>query len=125
MTRHDDQVSIGDMLNHSREAVVLLGGLSREELGRNRVVQLALTRLVEVVGEAANRVSESTQRQNPGIPWAKIIGMRNRLVHGYDVIDCGLLWDTVTSDLPPLIEALQRIVAAIEAGTIKGDSRHK
>ena len=113
MTLRDDQVSIGDMLNHSREAVELLGGLSREELGGNRVVQLALTRLVEVVGEAANRVSETTQRQNLRIPWAKIVGMRNRLAHGYDVIDYGLLWDTVIGDLPPLIEALQRIVEGV------------
>ena len=113
MTLRDDQVSLRDMLNHAREAVEVLGALSREELGRNRVVQLALTRLVEVVGEAANRVSETAQRQNPGIPWAKIIGMRNRLVHGYDVIDYGLLWDTVTSDLPPLIEALQEIVEGV------------
>jgi uncharacterized protein with HEPN domain len=65
---------------------------------------------VEIVGEAANRVSEATQRAHPDIPWSNIIGMRNRLVHGYDVIDYDLLWDTVTSDLPPLIAALQKIV---------------
>ena len=57
--------------------------------------------------EAANRVSSVTQEQNPGIPWPQIIGMRNRLVHGYDVIDLDLLWRTVREDLPPLMEALQ------------------
>ncbi len=86
MTRHDDRVSLEDMLNHSHEAVELLGDLGREELGRNRVMQLALTQLVEVVGEAANRVSESTRRRTPDVAWAKVMGMRNRLVHGYDVI---------------------------------------
>jgi len=86
MSKHDDQVSLKDMLGHAQEAVELLGDASREALGHNRVLQLALTRLVQV------------------------IGMRNRLVHGYDVIDFDLLWDTVTSDLPPLIEALQEIV---------------
>ena len=98
------------MLTHSREAMDVLGGLSREELGRNRVVQLALTRLVEVVGEAAYRVSEDARKALPQIPWAKIIGMRNRLIHGYDVIDYGLLWDTVKTDLQPLITQLQKIV---------------
>jgi uncharacterized protein with HEPN domain len=98
------------MLAHSQEAVDVLGSLSRDDLGSNRVVQLALTRLVEIVGEAANRVSPETQQENPGIPWAKIIGMRNRLVHGYDVIDYALLWDTVATDLPPLIAGLQKIV---------------
>jgi len=59
-------------------------------LGRNRVMQLALTRLVEIVGEAANRVSQATRQKTPGIPWPQIISMRNRLIHGYDVIDCDL-----------------------------------
>ena len=110
MTRHDDQVSLEDMLSHSREAAELLGVLSREELGRNRVMQLALTRLVEIVGEAANRVSQATRERRPEIPWPQIIGMRNRLIHGYDVIDFDLLWDTVADDLPPLIAALEKMV---------------
>ena len=110
MTQRDDYVSIKDMLDHSREAIDVLGGLSRDDLGRNRVVQLALTRLVEIVGEAAYRVSEESRKANPEIPWTKVIGMRNRLIHGYDVIDYGLLWDTVTTDLQPLIAELQRLV---------------
>ena len=110
MTRHDDRISLDDMLSHCREAVELLGDSSREELGRNRVIQLALTRLVEIVGEAANRVSQAARQKNPEIAWPQIIGMRNRLIHGYDVIDFDLLWDTVTDDLPPLIAALKKIV---------------
>lgn len=110
MSKHDDRVSLKDMLSHAREAVKLLGNASREELGRNRVTQLALTRLVEIMGEAANRVSQATRQKTPEIPWPQIIGMRNRLIHGYDVIDFDLLWDTVTNDLPTLIAALQKIV---------------
>jgi uncharacterized protein with HEPN domain len=79
------------MLDHAREAVELLGDKSRDRLNTDRVIQLALTRLVEIVGEAAGRVSEPTRRQNPQIPWLEIIGMRNRLAHGYDVIDLNLL----------------------------------
>ena len=109
MSMRDDKTSINDMLDHAREAVALVGDRDREELGRERVQQLALTRLVEIIGEAANRISEPTQRKTPQIPWPKIIGMRNRLVHGYDVIDYELLWNTITSDLPPLIAALERI----------------
>ena len=63
MSKHDDRVSLGAMLSHAREAVDLLGDASREELGRNRVVQLALTRLVEIVGEAASRVSQAMQQK--------------------------------------------------------------
>jgi len=110
MSMHDDAVSLKDMLNHAREAVELLSDTSRDAFRDHRVLQLALTRLVEIVGEAVNRVSGDTQQAHPDIPWSRIIGMRNRLVHGYDVIDYDLLWDTVTSDLPPLIAALEEIV---------------
>ena len=110
MSKHDDQVSLRDMLSHAREAVELLGSVSRGGLGPERVLQLALTRLMEIVGEAANRVSSGTQQKYPEVPWPQIIGMRNRLTHGYDVIDCDLLWDTVRDDLPPLITALRKIV---------------
>lgn len=108
MSRREDTTSLRDMLNHAREAVAMLGNRGREELSANRLLQLALTRLVEIIGEAANRVSHDGQRKYAEIPWAEIVGMRNRLAHGYDVIDYDLLWDTVTTDLPPLIEALER-----------------
>jgi len=110
MTLHDDRVSLTDMFSHSREAAELLGDLSLEDLGQDRVLQLALTRLVEIVGEAANRVSPEARQRNPGIPWSQIIGMRNRLVHGYDVVDLDLLRRTVKEDLPPLIASLQEIL---------------
>jgi uncharacterized protein with HEPN domain len=109
MSMRDDAVSIRDMISHAREAVELLGDRNREVFGNDRVLQLALTRLVEIVGEAANRVTDKGRQAHAQIPWPRIIGMRNRLVHGYDVIDHGLLWDTVRSDLPPLIAALEQI----------------
>jgi len=76
MSKHDAQVSLRDMLDNALEAVELLGNSSREELGNNRMMQLALTRLMEI--------------------------------HGYDIIDYDLLWDTVNFDLPPLIQSLQQ-----------------
>ena len=108
MSKHDKQVSLRDMLDNALEAVELLGNSSREELGNNRMMQLALTRLMEIIGEAANRVSTATKQKNKDIPWSQIIGMRNRLIHGYDIIDYDLLWDTVNFDLPPLIQSLQQ-----------------
>jgi uncharacterized protein with HEPN domain len=108
MSMRDDRVSLRDMLNHASEAVELLGDGSRDEFGKNRVMQLAVTRLVEVVGEAASRVSVATRHRYSDIPWPQIIGMRNRLIHGYDVVDWDLLWDTVQSDLPPLIASLRK-----------------
>ena len=108
MTRHDDRISIRDMLEHSREAVNMLQTTSREAFNKDRMLQLALTRLVEIVGEAATRVSLETQQLQSEVPWPQIIGMRNRLVHGYDVIDLDLLWDTVTVDLRCLIDDIEK-----------------
>lgn len=110
MSMRDDAISMKDMLDHAREAVALLNDTNRESFRDQRVLQLALTRLVEIVGEAANRISDTTRQAHPDIPWPQIVGMRNRLIHGYDVIDYDLLWDTVTGDLPELIAVLERIV---------------
>jgi uncharacterized protein with HEPN domain len=98
------------MLDHAREAIEILGSMDRDTLKKDRLVQLALTRLVEIVGEAAGRVGEPTQEKYPQIPWPQIIGMRNRLAHGYDVVDLNLLWDTIALDLPPLIGMLTPLV---------------
>jgi len=110
MSKHDDRLSLNDMLLYAQEAVDLLADEGREGLGGDRVLQLALTRLVEIVGEAANRVSRDTRQKHPQILWPQVISMRNRLIHGYDVIDFGLLWDTVTDDFPLLITKLRQIM---------------
>jgi uncharacterized protein with HEPN domain len=107
MTRHDDGVRLRHMLEHAQEAIALARGKTLDDLRTQRVVQLALVRLVEIVGEAANRVSGDTQTRNPGIPWRQIGGMRNRFIHGYDAIDMSVLWDTLQIDLPDLIVRLK------------------
>ena len=110
MTRHDPTVRLRHMLDHAKEAVDLLSGKEKADLSRDRVLELALVRLVEIVGEAANRLSIEDQSQYPSIPWRDIVGMRNRLVHGYDAVDVEVLWDTVQVDLPQVIEELERIL---------------
>ena len=72
-----------------------------------RVLALALTRLVEVVGEAAGRVSSKTRDECPAVPWSEVISMRNRLIHGYDDVDLDILWDTVEIDFPGLVVQLE------------------
>ncbi len=109
MSRHDDRVSLADMLIHAREAVDLLGEASANELAGDRVMELALTRLVEVIREAANRVSPTTRERHPEIPWRQIIGTRNRLVHGYNNVNLDILWKIIRSELPPLIDQLKAI----------------
>ncbi len=98
------------MLDHAREARSLLEGKTWEDLSNDRTFQLALMHLVEIIGEAASRVTKETRRQSPGIPWPDIIGMRNKIIHGYDVVDLKILWKTAQEDLPILIAELEKIL---------------
>jgi uncharacterized protein with HEPN domain/predicted nucleotidyltransferase len=108
--RRDDRVPLLDMLIHARKAVHLFGEVSREDLEEDEIKELALTRVVEVIGEAANRVSQTTQERHPEVPWGQIIGARNLLAHGYDEVDLDKLCDIVRNHLPPLIRQLEAIV---------------
>jgi uncharacterized protein with HEPN domain len=108
MAPERDHESVRHMLDHAREAIKLAEGRGRPDLERDRMLQLSLIRLVEVVGEAASRVSSAFRDSHPQIPWALIIATRNRLIHGYDFLDNEVLWQTVTKDLPPLVAELER-----------------
>lgn len=111
MSRHDDAVSLRQLLDHAREAVGMLSGRQRPDLDADRMLNLAIVRLLEIVGEAANRMSKAAQQEHPEIPWPEIIGLRNRITHGYEAIDFDIVWNVVQEDLPPLIERLE---AALE-----------
>ncbi len=111
MSRRDDRTRLLHMLDHSREAVAMAEGCSRADLDTDRKLELSLTRLVEIIGEAAARVTPSGQAQLSGVPWAAIVGFRNRLIHGYDEVDLDILWATVVHDLPPLIASLEARLA--------------
>ncbi len=100
------------MVSHAREACGLLASRTRADLDRDRVLELAVVRLLEIVGEAAARVSHETQERYDDLPWPAIIGLRNRLIHGYDSVDLDVLWAIVCTDLPPLVERLEQIVAS-------------
>lgn len=110
MSRHDDRVSLRQMLDYLEEAVLLARGHKRSDLDRNRMLFLAMLKLVELVGEAATRVSEATVAAHPQVPWREITATRNRLIHGYDSVDGDILWDIVTVDFPPLAAAMKEIL---------------
>ena len=111
MSRHDPQVRLRHMLEYAREAIALTQGRSRSDLDNDRAIGLAVARCLEIVGEAAARMPEEVQKQCPGIPWPQVIAMRNRLIHGYDLVDYDIVWSTIREDLPLLISELEKIVA--------------
>ena len=110
MPQHDDKIKLQHMLDHANEAVAMVRGKDKSDLQENRLLELATTRLVEIIGEAAAKISPENQAKYPSIPWSQIVGMRNRLIHGYDSVDLDVLWDTIDVDLPPLIAALKKIL---------------
>ena len=93
-----------------KEALALIAGKTRADLDADRQLNLALVRLLEIVGEAAGRTTEDERRLCPAVPWAQIVGLRNRLIHGYDSVDFDVLWQILTADLPKLITELEPVL---------------
>lgn len=109
----DDRWRVGHMIEAADQALSFSQGRSRADLDSDAMLRMALTRAVEIVGEAAAQVSEAGRQELTGVPWAQIVGMRNRLVHAYFDINRNILWDTVQIALPPLLERLR---AGVEGG---------
>ncbi len=112
MTKSEVTIFYRHMLDHAREAVTLIEGKSRGDLDTDRLLNLALVRLLEIIGEAANRIPNEEQARHPQIPWPQIVSLRNRLIHGYDSVDFDILWQIVTKDLPSLIAQLEAITSS-------------
>lgn len=108
MLQHKGFVRLQHMLDHSREALEMAAGKSREDLDRDRKLNLALIRLLEIVREAAGRTSDEERDRCASVPWSQIIALRNRLIHGYDSVDSDVLWRIIVDDLPQLIVQLEQ-----------------
>ena len=108
--QHDDLVYAGQMLDLARKAIAKVEGLDRNDYDRDENLRLALTHILQTVGEAARHVSAAFSNAHPDVPWTKIVGMRHRIVHDYLDVDEDLVWVVVTRDLPPLVRALSAFV---------------
>lgn len=106
-----------DRLKHMRDAasaaLSFAQGRMRSDLDVDTMLTFALTRAIEIIGEAAARLPATLRDAHPEIPWAPIIGMRNRLVHGYYDVDLDVLWATVSTNLGPLVTALDALLAPL------------
>lgn len=98
------------MLEHAREIIVLTRDKTFEDLTTDRMLELSVTRLLEILGEAARRVSSEFREAHPEVPWGDVSGMRDRLIHVYDDINLGTVWHTATEDVPELVAQLERIL---------------
>ena len=110
MSRHDDAVRLRHLLEAARKAVALAAGKARVDIEADEVVQLALARLLEIVGEAAGKVTPAYRDAHSEIPWAAMGGLRNRLAHAYFDVDLGVLLDIVANDLPALVRQVEALL---------------
>ncbi len=112
--RERDLVKCEDMRIHARQAGQFLGLRSEAEFVADEMLQAAVIRCVEVVGEAARQVSQETRRKSPRIPWSLIIGMRNVLAHDYGAVDLDRVYSVVSDQLPGLIEQVGDLISTLE-----------
>jgi uncharacterized protein with HEPN domain len=106
----DDLVYLNHMLDMARKAIGKVTIKSRADFDADEDLRMVLAHLVQIIGEAARRVSTEAREHHPEIPWHKVIGMRHRIVHDYMDINQDILWDVVSSDLRELIPLLEAIV---------------
>jgi uncharacterized protein with HEPN domain len=105
-----DQIRVRHMLEGALEALQFAEGKQREDLDSDRLLVLGLIKAVEIIGEAASKMSKEYQSAHPQIPWSAIIAMRNILIHNYFGVDLDEVWNTLQNDLPPLIRDLKKLV---------------
>ncbi|MBI5285518.1 MAG: DUF86 domain-containing protein [Chloroflexi bacterium] len=103
------------MLAAARRAVALTDARARDDLDEDDVLALALTHLLEILGEAAKGVSNETKERHPGLPWSQMAATRDRLIHGYFSVDLDIVWQIVRHDLPAVVAALEAMAPDGEA----------
>ena len=108
-----DAAYLWDMLQAAKEVVEMMEGHELADFLDNRMLQRAIERSVEIIGEAARHVSPKAQEATPGIPWREISGQRNILAHEYGQIDHEILYKTVVDDIPELIRYLEKALPPI------------
>lgn len=114
MTLIDDLTRLRHMKDAAEDALNFTSGKTKETLEDDKILSFAVVKVLEIVGEAASKISLECRGRYPDIPWGDIIGMRNRLVHAYYGIDFDIVWSAITEDLEPLIDSLDRAIAAEE-----------
>jgi uncharacterized protein with HEPN domain len=114
MSKIDDLTRLKHIRDSAKEALSFVDNRTREDLDHERMLSLALVRLVEIMGEAANHVSETCQAKYFRIPWRQIIGMRNRIIHAYFDVDLDIVWQVITQDLGLLLIEVEKAIKDLE-----------
>ena len=101
---------LADVLKASRQIRKFVGEKTFEEFSQDNLTQSAVLHQFAIVGEAAGRVSTPFVVDHPELPWRKMVGMRNRVIHGYDDIDLEVVWETICVSIPSLISLIEPLL---------------
>ncbi len=112
----DDDTRIRHMRDAARDALTFIAGRGRTDLDSDRMLYRALVSCLSEIGEAASNLTPEARAALSDVPWSDVIGMRNRLVHGYYQIERDVVWTTATADLPLLLAALEQWLASAPGG---------
>lgn len=107
----EDTIRLEHMIDTCEKLERFTAGRTRDDLEHDEILLLALVKLLEILGEAASKVSEKTRAAGPDIPWRVIKDMRNRLSHAYFDIDASIVWETASHRVPGLLPALRALLA--------------
>jgi uncharacterized protein with HEPN domain len=110
MSQRNDQVYIEHTIDTANKAIGFVTGLSRDDFDNDELLRLAITHLLQIIGEAARRVSLDFRNTHSEIPWKAIVGMRSKVVHDYLNVDEDVVWNTVKNDLAPLVLELKKLL---------------
>jgi len=114
MKQPDDPTRAGHILDAGEKIQQWTRGMSRTAFAANDVVQSADAYQLQIIGEAASHLTEEFRQAQPGIPWRRIIRMRNVLAHGYMHVDVDIVWNTVTEWLTPLLDVVRPVAPPLE-----------
>ena len=106
----DDKVYLNHILDSIAKIEDFTKGINGKDFKDNELVQAAVIRHIEIIGEAAKHLSKETRNEHPDIPWKDIAGMRDKLIHGYFGVDIDAVWETIQNDIPELKSAIKKIL---------------
>ncbi len=110
-----DFARLNHMLDSTKAILSFTKGKRRASLDKDRLLLSAVLRELEIIGEAANRVSEKTKKKLPHLPWHELVGLRNRLIHAYFDVDYDIIWKTIREYLPSFQKQLEQAINSFES----------
>jgi uncharacterized protein with HEPN domain len=110
MRKFDDAARLGHIYDAICAIEKYVAGVKKADFLANGMMQDAVMRQIEIIGEAAGRISDDLQEKHPNLPWLEMRAIRNKIVHDYLEVNTDIIWDTVTNDLPALKIQIQKLL---------------